>query len=47
MSILKVTNLCKKIGKKEILKNVSFTIEEGEALLVPMVLVKPLLLNVF
>ncbi len=32
MSILKVTNLCKKIGKKEILKNVSFTIEEGDIL---------------
>ena len=32
MSILQVTNLCKKIGKKEILKNVSFAIEKGDIL---------------
>lgn len=32
MSILKVENLCKKIGKKEILKNVSFNIETGDIL---------------
>lgn len=32
MSILKVENLCKKFGKKEILKDVSFTVNEGEIL---------------
>lgn len=32
MSILKVENLCKKIGKKEILKNVTFEINEGDIL---------------
>ncbi len=32
MTILKVSNLCKKIGKKEILKDVSFEINEGEIL---------------
>ena len=32
MSILKVNNLCKKIGKKEILKDVSFELDKGEIL---------------
>lgn len=32
MSILKVEKLCKKIGKKEILKDVSFEINEGDIL---------------
>ena len=32
MSILKVENLWKKIGKKQILKNVSFEINEGDIL---------------
>ena len=32
MSILKVTNLCKKIGKKEILKDVSFELDKGDIL---------------
>lgn len=32
MNILKVQNLCKKIGKKEILKDVSFSVEEGDIL---------------
>lgn len=32
MNILKVENLCKKIGKKEILKDVSFCVEEGDIL---------------
>ncbi len=32
MSILKVENLCKKIGKKDILKNVSFEVNEGDIL---------------
>ena len=32
MSVLKVSNLCKKIGKKEILKNVSFELDKGEIL---------------
>ena len=31
-TILKCQNLCKKIGKKQILKNVSFEIEEGDIL---------------
>ena len=30
MEILKVENLCKKIGKREILKNVSFSIHSGD-----------------
>lgn len=32
MNILKVENLCKKIGKKEILKNISFEINSGDIL---------------
>ncbi len=32
MNILKVEKLCKKVGKKEILKNVSFQIDEGDIL---------------
>ncbi len=32
MNILKVENLCKKFGKKEVLKNVSFEINEGDIL---------------
>ncbi len=32
MSILKVENLCKKIGKKEILKDVSFEVNKGDIL---------------
>ncbi|HOB26441.1 MAG TPA: ABC transporter ATP-binding protein, partial [Bacilli bacterium] len=31
-NILSVNNICKSIGKKQILKNVSFNIEEGEIL---------------
>ena len=32
MNILKVEKMCKKVGKKEILKNVSFDIDEGDIL---------------
>ena len=32
MNILKVEKMCKKVGKKEILKNVSFQIDEGDIL---------------
>ena len=32
MSILKIENLCKKIGKKEILKDISFEVNEGDIL---------------
>lgn len=32
MNILKVEKLCKKVGKREILKNVSFQIDEGDIL---------------
>lgn len=32
MSVLKVENLCKKIGKKEILKNVTFEVNSGDIL---------------